>query len=405
MKQKLISLCAVALMFVAQAKAGVALTIPDVNIVPGGIANVVIYFDLGTQAYTAFQFDIAYPEGISSVSDDEGNPSFIKGDAYSDAHNVSSIHTSKGLDRFQCFSVASIPLVAQNGTLLILPIKAQKTLTEGTYQATISPIEFVQTDATPDRPEAITFNITVDKNVVLDETSVVLPVSASGVNVQVKRTIDANEWSTICLPFSMQEAQVKACFGDDVQLCDFTGTETDFDGNDKVVKITVNFDDVKTIAANHPYIINVSQPVTEFSVEGVDIDPNEDDAFVEFDNGKTGSRRVVYSGFYGTYHAGTTLEKYSLFLDENLFWYSMGKTKMKAFRAYFNFLDVLTEIEEAGARVNLRVNNDVTGIREIDARQLKGSDYSSTIVNLAGQHVGLGYKGIVIVNGKKQLKK
>ena len=145
--------------------------------------------------------------------------------------------------------------------------------------------------------------------------------------------------------------------------------------------------------------------MTEFSVDGVDIVPNESEAFVEFDNGKTGSRRVVYSGFYGTYHAGTLLEKYSLFLDENQFWYSMGKTKMKAFRAYFNFLDVLTEMEEAGARVNLKVNNDATGIREIDARQLGDSDFCPTTVNLAGQHVGPGYKGIVIVNGKKQLNK
>lgn len=405
MKQKFISVCAAAFLFVAQAKAGVALTVPDVNIVPGGTANVVIYFDLGTQPYTAFQFDIAYPEGISSVSDDEGNPSFIKGDAYSDAHNVSSICTSNGLDRFQCFSSVSTPFAAQEGTLLILPIKAQKALAEGTYQATISPIEFVQTDATPDRPDAITFNITVDKNVVLDETSVVPPASASGVNVLVKRTINANEWSSICLPLSMQEAQVKSCFGNDVQLCDFIGTETDFDSNDNVVRITVNFDDVKAIAANHPYIIKVSQPVTEFSVDGVDIVPNESEAFVEFDNGKTGSRRVVYSGFYGTYHAGTLLEKYSLFLDENQFWYSMGKTKMKAFRAYFNFLDVLTEMEEARARVNLKVTGDATGIREIDARQLRDSALSPSAVNLAGQHVGPGYKGIVIVNGKKQLNK
>ena len=405
MKKKFISLCAVALMLVAQAKAGVALTVPDVNIVPGGTANVVICFDLGELAYTAFQFDIAYPEGVSSVNDDEGNPSFIKGDAFSDAHNVSSIHTGKGLDRFQCFSVGSAPFAVQNGTLLILPIKAQKALAEGIYQATISPIEFVQTDATPDRPDAITFNIIVDNNVVLDETSVVPPASASGVNVKVKRTISANEWSSICLPFSMQEEQVKVCFGNDVQLCDFTGTETTFDGNDKVVKITVNFDDVKAIAANHPYIINVSQPVTEFSVDGVDINPNEDEAYIEFDNGKTGSRRVVFSGFYGTYHAGTTLEKYSLFLDENLFWYSMGKTKMKAFRAYFSFLDVLPEIEEAGAKVTLLVKGDPTGISEIDARQLKGAVSNPTRVNLAGQHVGPDYKGIVIENGKKQLRK
>ena len=403
MKQKFISLCAVALMFAVQAKAGVTLNVPDVNIIPGGTSNVVICFNLGNQPYTAFQFDIDYPEGISSVSDAGGNPSFIRGDAYSESHNVSSIYTLQGLDRFQCFSVSSTPFSAQNGTLLILPIKAQKTLAEGTYQATISPIEFVQTDATPDRPDAVTFNITVDRNVVLDETSIVPPASASGVNVQVKRTIDANKWSTICLPFAMQEDMVKECFGDDVLLCDFAGTETYFDNDNNVTRITVNFNDAKAIAANHPYIIRVSQPVAEFSVENVDIVAGEDEAFVEFDNGMSGSRRVVYSGFYGTYHAGTLLDKYTLFLSDNLFWYSMGKTKLKAFRAYFNFLDVLTEMEEAGAKVNLRTNNHETGINSTGG--FRQTDATKSTYNLAGQRVGSNFKGIVIVNGKKQLKK
>ncbi len=403
MKQKFISLCAVALMFAVQAKAGVTLNVPDVNIIPGGTSNVVICFNLGNQPYTAFQFDIDYPEGISSVSDAGGNPSFIRGDAYSESHNVSSIYTLQGFDRFQCFSVSSTPFSAQNGTLLILPIKAQKTLAEGTYQATISPIEFVQTDATPNRPDAVTFNITVDRNVVLDETSIVPPASASGVNVQVKRTIDANKWSTICLPFAMQEDLVKECFGDDVLLCDFAGTETYFDNDNNVTRITVNFNDAKAIAANHPYIIRVSQPVAEFSVENVDIVAGEDEAFVEFDNGMSGSRRVVYSGFYGTYHAGTLLDKYTLFLSDNLFWYSMGKTKLKAFRAYFNFLDVLTEMEEAGAKVNLRTNNHETGINSTGG--FRQTDATKSTYNLAGQRVGSNYKGIVIVNGKKQLKK
>lgn len=397
------ALCAAFLMAAAGAKGGVTLTVPEVSIVPGGTSNVIIYFDFGTQPYTAFQFDIAYPEGISSVSDDEGNPSFLKGDAFGESHNISSIYTTKGQDRFQCFSVSSAPFTAQSGVLLILPIRAQKTLNEGMYQATILTPEFVQTDATPDRPEALTFNIKVDKCVVLDETSVVPPASASGVKVQVKRTIDAGEWSTICLPFSMTGAQVREAFGGDVQLCDFTGTETSFDNNNNVVKISVNFDDVEAVEANHPYIIKVSKPVAEFSVEDVDIVPDEDDAFVEYDNGMTGSRRVVYSGFYGTYRAGTVLDKYTLFLDDNLFWYSAGKTKMKAFRAYFNFLDVLTEVENAGSKFSLRINGEATAIGSVpEASQAQGD---GPAYNIAGQRVASDHRGIVIVNGKKQLNK
>ena len=35
----------------------------------------------------------------------------------------------------------------------------------------------------------------------------------------------------------------------------------------------------------------LSAPVSEFTLDGVDIVADEDEAYVEFDNGKTGSRR------------------------------------------------------------------------------------------------------------------
>ncbi len=169
MKRNIISLITAALAAASPLHAGVTLTVPEVEIAKGGTSSVVICFDLGTPAYTAYQLDIAYPEGISSESNNAGNPSFTKGDIYSGTHVVSSIRTSMGLDRFQCFSLNSDPFTSQSGTLLTLPIKAQYTLAEGTYQATISPIEFVQTDATPDRPEAVTFSIKVASSTGIDE--------------------------------------------------------------------------------------------------------------------------------------------------------------------------------------------------------------------------------------------
>lgn len=54
-----------------------------------------------------------------------------------------------------------------------------------------------------------------------------MPEAAEGVNVRVKRTIKANEWSTLVLPFAMTAEQVKSAFGNDVQLADFTGVETE----------------------------------------------------------------------------------------------------------------------------------------------------------------------------------
>ena len=400
MKKIIISFCVATILAVTQGYAGVTITVPEVNIAQGGTSYIIINYNLGTTAYTAYQFEIAYPEGISSVNGSDGNPSFIKGEVYDEKHNVSSSITTEGKSLFQCFSIDSNPFTAQSGTLLMLPIKAQKSLALGTYQATISPIEFVQTDATPDRPEAITFNITVTNTVVLDELSPVPPASGTGVNVKVKRSINANEWSTICLPFAMSETQTKAAFGNDVEIADFTGTEPISDGDD-VVGIIVNFNDVTAIEANRPYIIKVSTPLTEFTINNVDIVANEDEAYFEFDNGKTGSRRIVYSGFYGTYHAGTVLDRFTLFLNENKFWYSAGLTKMKAFRGYFDFYDVLTEVENASSRIIMSFGDEGTGIMDFDNDQWTTDD---KLFDLQGRRVVSPAKGIYIKNGKKVKK-
>ena len=224
-----------------------------------------------------------------------------------------------------------------------------------------------------------------------------MPVAESGANVLVKRTINADEWSTICLPFAMSSEQVKAAFGDDVKLADFDGVETTFDDADNVVNIQAKFNDVTAIEANHPYIIMVSKKIEKFTVDNVDIIPEEDEAYIEFDNGKSGSRRVLYSGFYGTYHAETTLDEFMLFLSENKFWYSKGKTKMKAFRAYFDFVDVLTEVENAGARISMTFGDVTTGIGvggDVDA--------PTAIYDMLGRKVDKpSRKGLYIKNGEK----
>ena len=395
MKRYITFLFVAAIMAVGQSFGGVTLTVPDVTIAPGSTANVIINYDLGSQAYTAFQMDIAYPEGINSVSGGTGNPAFIKGDVYSDSHNVSSIYTSAGLDRFQCFSVDSDPLTSQSGTLLILPIKAQKSLAEGTYQATISPIEFVQTDATPDRPEAITFNIIVSKYVVLDETSTVAPTAATGVDVTVRRTIKANVWSTIVLPFGITASQMQTAFGDDVavELADFTGYEAE-ETNGNLTGISVKFSSTTAISANRPCIIRVSKPVTEINVKNVNIEPEDNPTVATV----TRTRRQ-WSELIGTYIANTVVPENTLFLNDNKFYYSTGLSKMKAFRAYFDFYDVLTAVENYG--VKMFIDGLETKVDEIGFK-----DTPDSLYDLSGRKVTKPQQSAVyIVNGKKAVIK
>ena len=416
MKTRIISLCVCAIMSMAQSFGGITLTIPDVNITPGTTSYVVINFDLGAQAYTAYQFDIAYPEGISSVDDNEDNPAFTKGDVYNNSHSVSSGYAPDGKARFQCFSPNSAAFTAQSGTLLILPVKAAKSLAEGTYQATISPIEFSQTDATPDRPDAVTFNIKVSNIVVLDETSTMAPPAATNVDVRVNRTINADQWSTICLPFAMTENQVKAAFGDDVKLGDFTGYTPTYDG-DNVTAITVNFSDATAIEANHPYIIKVENNMTEFTVDGVEITPSDNPSVTLGQSVKEGKNWVYHpKDFIGTYVADfdfyNAATSYPLFLSDNMFYYATKNTKkMKAFRAFFDFDDYLPEAEkgEASARVKMSISDD-GNTTNIDPRTMETIE-TGKVYNMAGQYVGEAEdadrlpKGIYIVTGKKKVIK
>lgn len=364
-----------------------------------------------TAAIRSFGFDLYLPEGITAVPNSSGNPRgslnydrVPKDDDGFPAHKMTLSFQEGNVIRFLCDAQEGQTFIGNEGEIATLRVNVAGTMAEGDYPIIIRTMKLSETDIanhydTDYIESTVTITGTSDTRTVLDETSTTAPTSATNVDVRVKRTIKADEWSTICLPFAMTEAQVKEAFGDNVQLGEFNGVDYEFDGDD-VVGITVNFTNTQSIEANHPYIIKVSQPVSEFTLDGVDIVADEDEAYIEFDNGKTGSRRVVYSGFYGTYHAQTVLDKFTLFLSDNKFWYSMGQTAMKAFRAYFDFLDKLTDVENA-SNIKLWVNNnDEDRLQSLSGSPIKGENTYS----LAGQRVGKGYKGIVIESGKKTIK-
>ena len=231
--------------------------------------------------------------------------------------------------------------------------------------------------------------------VVLDEDSTTVPVAAENVDVTVRRTINAQEWSTLCLPFSMTAQQVKSTFGNDVQLAAFN----DYVYDEQTDMLTVDFADVTSIEANRPYLIWVTSPVAEFSVRGVTIDPQE--AVVDFDTSptKTMSRQMV-----GTYVANTVLASGRLFLSGNKFWYSAGKTKIKGYRAYFNFFDVLASFSDThradGSRIMMTFNPVPTSVRN---HSLETANSVNCYYDLQGRRVEYPQKGVYIRNGRKEV--
>ena len=405
MKKYIFFILIACLLNVGQMMADNRLIVSEVNVPQGGQTTIEIGCEFDTE-YTDFELQLSLPDGLTLLTDEDGKP--IVERAFDGSHTVTgSLLPSNSNYKFTCYSTdeasLSMPTI---GSLLRVTLQADASLTPGTnLTATITACEFTRTaDSQGDNLSDVNFTVSITEfRTILDETATTAPVSEENANVRVRRTINAGEWSTICLPFSMTETQVKTAFGEDVELGNFEGTEPEFDDADNVVGIKVNFSNATAMKANHPYIIKVSMPVSEFIVDGVDIISDEDNACIEFDNGKTGTRRIVYSGFYGTYHAGTVLDQYTLFLNGNKFWYSTGATQMKAFRAYFDFYDVLTNVEESyEVKMSFNRSGTSTHIHEI----AKTHSLKATIFDLSGRKVTQPQqRGLYIVNGRKLIMK
>lgn len=404
MKKK-IFLMITLLVGIVSAQATNDVVVGDVTIPQGGSGVVNIELNNNDDEFTAYQFRLILPEGLNFVADKKGNPSFVAGDRYDD-HSISS----STLGVFSCISTTLAPISGTSGSLLSVDVTASADVAVGTkLNVTLGEIECTTSGTSPKavKFEDVTFTVTIgdpaDTHVVLDETSTTAPVASGGaVDIMVKRTIKANEWSTLVLPFNMTEAQVKEALGSDVQLAEFEDYEAEYDADDNVTGLTVNFvatDLSEGFYGNYPYLVKTSKDITEFLVTAT-IDPDEEDAVAEFTNGKTGPKKEVYGSLIGTYHAGDAIPNNGLFLSGNKFWYSAGATKIKAFRAYFMLNEVLSGVAEA--KVRFMVDEDAAAIEGITPDMEDGVWYTLDGRQLNGKPTE---KGVYIVDGKKVLIK
>lgn len=411
MKGKLL-LLATLLTMVGAATAQNSVTVDDFTLPQnGGGITVQINLDQ-SNFYNSYGFEVVTPSGFSYPVDNEDLvPCKLSGHT----GNLAA-HFNDG-DRVLTVGFMQSSGIQNQTISLWIPLEATAEEVESTHDFTIKKISFNTTSFTKvTLDDVVTFTVTIgepaDTRTVLDENSTIAPEAAEGVDVRVKRTIKANEWSTICLPFAMTEAQVEAAFGTDVLLADFTGVETTEEEGD-VIGISLKFIEATSIEANHPYLIKVSEAVSEFTVDGVDIDP-EDEPSLDMDEYRTGSGTKKdpyvyhYNSFVGTYVANTEVPNLCLFLSGDKFWYSTGATKMKAFRGYFDFYDVLTDVEDnyAGAKVRMDLDEGATAISVVDAGEVPGDGvYTLQGVLLGETDVENLPNGIYVVKGKKVIKK
>lgn len=381
-------------------------TIPDITLPAGGTATMSIELNNTEKDYSAFQFYFSLPEGVSVVMENN-KMKYELGERLKDTgFTVSTTTTASGNYFVLGYYTATQPIPEHSGAIITFTLQADEGVASGTLQGQLYDSSFSTTTAEKNVYDC-SFNINIVDYITLDENSTTPPTTAYGKNVVVKRTIKANEWSTICLPFAMTEEQTKAAFGEDVEINDFTGCETTENDDEEITAILVKFTPVTEMEANHPYVIKVAEPISEFTVEGVDIAPEEEvsldrDELVVVIKKKT---YYYYNSFIGTYIANTVVPEKTLFISENKFWYSTGSARMKAFRGYFDFYDILSEVDEAQAKISFSfVDSSVDSIRGIVAGDSRSEDEVYTIDGiLVGKGISLKQlpKGVYIVKGKK----
>lgn len=373
--------------------------VSDITIPQGKTAVAEVYLTNATTQYRDFQFDLVLPEGLTFVKAN-------KGPALAENHGIGTNAVDENTVRFVCNSNDGDVFSGKDVPFVLLTLQADANLAVGTeLSVKLTAIE-ITTESAKINPADVTFKATIESPVkVLDETSSVLPEATDkAYEVKVNRTINANEWSTLCLPFAMNTEQLKAAFGDDVKLADFVDYNCDSDNDDNIVGIHVNFETMdlaKGLEANYPCLIRTTVNVTDFTLETT-LEPNAEDAYVEYTNGRTGNKKEVYGTFYGTLKAGDMVPQNNLFLNGNKFYYSTGNTAIKAFRGYFDFVDVLTSVEDA-ANVKVDFNIDGTTTR---INGLSTSKDDSAVYTLDGRRVSRRpqTKGVFIQNGKKVVK-
>ena len=383
------------------------LEVQDVNISQGGEATLEIALENPVTEFAAFQFNVELANGITVATNDKGKFVYEKGARLDEEFSLSLSQPDALVNTYRVlgYYTETQPIPSTTGAVVKITIKADAALAVGTtHVCKLSAINLTETNETKHTPDDITFNVKITEKTytILDETSTTAPTASGGpVDIQVKRTIKANEWSTLVLPFDMTEAQLKEALGSDVKLAEFEDYEAEYTGDD-VTSLTVNF--VATnlsdgFYANYPYLVKTSKDITEFFVTAT-IDPDEEDAVAEFTNGKTGPKKEVYGKLIGTYHAGDAIPADGLFLSGNKFWYSTGATIIKAFRAYFMLNEVLSGVAEA--KVRFMVDEDAAAIEGITPDMEDGVWYTLDGRQLNGKPTE---KGVYIVDGKKVLIK
>ena len=379
----------------------------DVFIRPGGEVTLTIEYTFARSDYRNLNFDLNLPAGLTLKTDAQGNPLVTLAFEGTD-HQVAAI--TKGGDdtkvtyRFVIYSQTNACIPAgEHVPLLHLTLQCDESV------PVIHTLMGWETETAYSYKDGDADAVSVASNVSYgfvyvpgplalpddqDNTDALTSYAGSPVDATLQgRTLKANVWNTICLPFYVSPEALAAS-----PLAGATIRTLDNYENDGTT-VTVKFADDDRIRGGRPYIVKFSgDNIVSPTFEAVRITTNTvDDAKVT----KGGAT------FIGTY-TPTTLnagDKTKLFLQSgNLYWPD-GDVTVNSFRAYFTLASEVPTTTVGGAPVRFVV--DFGDGETTDIHQLMGekAPRNADVYDLQGRKVAHPAKGLYIVSGKKVLVK
>ncbi|OYP69811.1 hypothetical protein CIK87_04365 [Prevotella sp. P5-64] len=274
----------------------------------------------------------------------------------------------------------------------VTPVKAKWT----DYEMVITGTgEFTLTFANNNNPknnrfflDEVTVTESAARTIALDEEKDNAIETEGKANVTLRRTLYDDGWNTLCLPFSLSEAQAKLAFGDGVELREL----------EKVEGTSLIFKAVTGLTAGVPCLIRPSRVAEDntYTFSGVQTTVVTAGSRAKDAVGGVISFTGIYSPVDVTGWADS--HKYVAFLGAgNKFFRALSGKPMKAFRAFF----IVPETTSVAA-VKAVIDGTTTAIGELN---VDGDKTGGRVYNLNGQCVGTGLDGlqpgIYIRHGRK----
>lgn len=202
---------------------------------------------------------------------------------------------------------------------------------------------------------------------------------------QVQRTFSKDYWNTICLPFDVQESQVKELFGNTHRLRTFTGN---IDANSTMI-----FAEAKEIKAGVPYLLKPAKTVENPVFTNV-IYTNATPTVVSDPTGA-----FCFVGAFNPTELQTDGTELFLGNGDKLYKPSSSHNRMNGMRAFFRIKKNSNAL--SNGKYAIRFDDETTAIMDI-LPELKSHNFRT--YNLQGMIVDDSQPlppGIYVKNGKK----